>query len=425
MSLFGEDEVCKRMIGVVVAFIVICMSQHHPVCAGNLFATQDSLRTEYSVKLEYSMKPEYSTMTNYSLKPEELHAKSAVLIDGETGRILFEKNSHEKRSNASTTKILTCILAIENGNMGDVVEISHKAASMPKVNMKTKAGEKYRLKDLLYAMMLESYNDVAVAVAERLSGNVENFAKMMNEKAIQIGAYNSNFVTPNGLDSDNHYSTAYDMALIGAYAVKNEIFLEITNTKSYSFNELTGKRNITVYNRDRFLEVDKNAVGIKTGFTGKAGYCFVGAINNEGHKMVSCVLGSRWPPNKRYKWDDTEKIMGLAKTYKYKHIQLPLHDRIKVSRGVRDYINVAVNDEYLLALKNDDEVCAKRIIFDYNVAPISKDQCVGLYYIIVNGEVEKVYELKAKEKVDRFDLKYCMKKIIEILFLTNHVFANG
>ena len=176
-----------------------------------------------------------------------LHAMASVLIDGENGRILYGKNENQKRSIASTTKIMTCIIAMENGNLSDVVEISKKAALMPKVNMRTSTGEKYRLIDLLYAMMLESYNDVAVAIAEHIAGSVEMFAKMMNEKAIQLGAYNTNFVTPNGLDADNHYSTAYDMALIGAFAVKNEELLKIVNTNQYNFEEITGQRKVSVF----------------------------------------------------------------------------------------------------------------------------------------------------------------------------------
>ena len=158
------------------------------------------------------------------LKESELSAKSAVLIDGKTGRVLFGKNYNNKMAMASTTKIMTCIVALENASPDEVVEISKRAASMPKVHMNAIKGEKYKIGDLLYAMMLESYNDVAVAVAEGVAGSVEEFVKLMNKKAGEIGAVNTNFVTPNGLDAKGHFSTAYDMALIGAYAIKNQQF---------------------------------------------------------------------------------------------------------------------------------------------------------------------------------------------------------
>ncbi|MCR5836906.1 MAG: D-alanyl-D-alanine carboxypeptidase [Lachnospiraceae bacterium] len=248
-------------------------------------------------------------------EPWDIHAQSAVLIDGENGRVLFGKNPDEKRSIASTTKIMTCIIALENSSPDDIVEVSSRAAAMPKVNMRTKAGEKYKMNDLLYAMMLESYNDVAVAIAEHISGSVENFAVLMNEKAVALGAYNTNFVTPNGLDADNHYSTAYDMALIGAYAIREKRFLEIVNKKTHSFNEMTGKRCIIVNNKNGFLGMESESIGIKTGFTGKAGYCFVGAVDNNGHRLISVVLGSGWPPNKTFKWNDTKRLIAYGRKH--------------------------------------------------------------------------------------------------------------
>ena len=144
----------------------------------------------------------------------EVYAQGAVLMDGKTGRVLWEKNMGEKLPMASTTKIMTCILALESGKLEEIVETSGTAAAAPKVKMGLARGEKHRLYDLLYPLMLQSSNDAAVAIAEHIGGSVEGFAHMMNEKAIQIGALNTEFVTPNGLDSGNHHSTAYDMALI-------------------------------------------------------------------------------------------------------------------------------------------------------------------------------------------------------------------
>ena len=249
------------------------------------------------------------------IKDSDLISKSAVIIDGKTGRVLYGKNYEQKMAMASTTKIMTCIVALENSKLDAVVEVSSRAAGMPKVHMNIKKGEKYYMKDLLHAMMLESFNDVSVAVAEGVAGSVEAFAKLMNEKARSIGAFHTNFVTPNGLDADKHYSTAYDMALIGAYAIKNKIFLEITNTKSYHLSDVDNKRNFNVTNRDAFLTMDNSAIGIKTGFTGKAGYCFVGAVKSKGRVFVSSVLACGWPPNKSYKWKDTMCLMNYGKEH--------------------------------------------------------------------------------------------------------------
>ena len=156
------------------------------------------------------------------------------------------------------------------------------------------------MRDMLYSLMLESHNDTAVAIAESIAGDTLSFANMMNERAKQIGAKNTNFVTPNGLDAEQHYTTAYDLALIAAEAVKNEEFLKIVNTPSHSFQDIDGKRQYAAGNKDAFLSMMNGAIGIKTGFTGNAGYCFVGALKRDNRTFISVVLASGWPPNKSF-----------------------------------------------------------------------------------------------------------------------------
>ena len=178
------------------------------------------------------------------LQENDLFAKSAILIDGDSNRVLYEKNAHERMANASTTKIMTCIVALENGKLADIAEFSEYATKMPKVKLGASKGSKYKIEDLLYSLMLESHNDTAVAIAEHIGGSVEGYAKMMNEKAKSLGLSDTNFVTPNGLDAENHYTTAYDLAIISSYAIKNKEFLKIINTKSYSFSDLDGNNII-------------------------------------------------------------------------------------------------------------------------------------------------------------------------------------
>ena len=175
--------------------------------------------------------------------PGNLYALSAVLMDGDSGRVLYEKEGYTARPNASTTKVMTCILALEKGSGDDYVMVSENAASQPEVKLNLKEGEQYYLEDLLYSLMLKSHNDTAVAIAEHIGGSVEGFAKMMNAKAKEIGCTNTHFVTPNGLDSADaggiHQTTARDLALIMSYAVKNKAFLHITQTRDYSFSDIT------------------------------------------------------------------------------------------------------------------------------------------------------------------------------------------
>lgn len=340
-----------------------------------------------------------------------LNAKSAVLIDADNNRVLYSKDENVKMSIASTTKILTCIVALENMQDNQIATVSSYAAKMPKVHMKIKANEKFYLRDLLYAMMLESYNDVAVAVAENIASSKEEFADMMNRKAKEIGAVNSNFVTANGLDAANHYSTAYDMARIGAYAIRNSDFVKIIKTKQYSFYDLDKKRQFTARNRDAFLDMNNNAIGIKTGFTNKAGYCFVGATKVGDKTYVSCVLASGWPPNKSYKWKDTLKIMeyGDANYKKYNLSDfLKNNYDIYIKKGTKDKIRCTIHTDEKLLLSEKDKVSV-RVIEDYKM-PIDKNQRVGKLEIFINNRKEYEMNLKSPQKVYKFNYLFCLKK---------------
>ena len=179
-------------------------------------------------------------------EPEDLYARSAVLMDADSGRVLFGKEEHVIRPMASTTKIMTCILALEEMEKGQTATVSQNAARQPKVRLGVQEGEEYYLEDLLYALMLESYNDSAVVIAEEISGSVEDFADQMNEKAAALGCTDTHFVTPNGLDGEDeegiHSTTAKDLARIMRYCImespKREAFLEVTRTKEYSFTDV-------------------------------------------------------------------------------------------------------------------------------------------------------------------------------------------
>lgn len=240
---------------------------------------------------------------------------------------------------------------------------------------------------------------------------------MMNNKAKELGAKDTNFVTPNGLDANEHYSTAYDMALIGAYAVKNKDFLTITNTKNYSFDDVNGKRKFTVNNKDSFLSMDKDAMGIKTGFTGKAGYCFVGAVKNNGRIFISCVLGCGWPPNKSYKWKDTKKLMKYGKdSFENKEIikkgcTLP----INIHQGTKKSIKGVINQGYCTLLSDDDNLDIKTSI-DYKF-PVNKGDDIGSVEVYINNKIVEKLNIKSLEKVEKYNYKYIFKKFVRGFFL--------
>lgn len=347
---------------------------------------------------------------------DNLHAKYALLMDGSNGRILYEKNGYEKVPMASTTKMMTLIVVLENANPDDIVTVSPNAAAQPDVQLNINTDEQYRLKDLLYSLMLESHNDTAVAIAEHVGGSVEGFAEMMNEKAHELGAYDTHFVTPNGLDDDNHYTTAKDLALIAKYCLENQQFCEIIQTKSYTFHEQTGGRCFTVNNKNRFLDSYDGAIGVKTGFTGKAGYCFVGAAERDGKRLISVVLACGWPPNKNYKWNDTTRLMNYGmseyqlKTIVEKDISF---QKIKVNNGIAcDWMIPYTKDEVALQLKDTDVITYDVCLPEAIEAPVKKNQKVGDLKIYINDEEYKVISLYTKEECEKITYSYRLKQIL-------------
>lgn len=340
------------------------------------------------------------------IKDSQLYAKAAVLLDAESNRVLYQKNGYEKMPMASTTKIMTCLLALECSKPDDVVEFSQYAASMPKVKLGANTGRKFYMKDLLYSLMLESHNDTAVAIAERIGGSTTGFANMMNERAKKIGTKNTNFVTPNGLDDPMHYTTAYDLAIIASEAIKNEEFKKIINTPSHNFSDLDGKVNFSVNNKDAFLSQMEGAFGIKTGFTGNAGYCFVGALKRDNRTFISVVLGSGWPPSKTYKWQDTRKLMnyGLSNfNYKVVFEGVKEYKTVDVERGQKKSTGTTIDGNLSLLLSDNDVV---EFQYDYPkdnkiTAPVDRGEIVGWLNIMVNGEVIKSYKISATEPVKK------------------------
>ena len=292
--------------------------------------------------------------------PGTLYSESAVLMDADSGRILYEKNGYEQRPMASTTKIMTCILALENGKEEDIVTASEYAASRPKVHLGVRKGEQFRFGDLLYSLMLESHNDTAVMLAEHLEGDVETFADKMNQKAKKIGCRHTFFITPNGLDATKktgenervHSTTAADLARIMRYCIKEspqkEAFLNITRTQSYTFWDIEKKRSFSCNNHNAFLSMMEGALSGKTGFTAKAGYCYVGALKREEKTLIVALLACGWPNNKTYKWKDTVKLMeyGLNQ-YEQKSLleqgTFSLPETLVVENGQADKIGGAAS----------------------------------------------------------------------------------
>lgn len=368
-----------------------------------------------------------------------LYAQSAVLMDGNSGRVLYEKNGEEFLANASTTKILTCILALEKGKLDDVVSVSSYAASMPDVQLNIREGERYLLKDLLYSLMLESHNDVAVAIAEHIAGSCEAFSDMMNEKAKEIGCENTYFLTPNGLDATEnmtlksgevktkyHGTTAKDLAKIMRYCIriseKKEEFLEITGTPFYSFKDIEGKRSFSCRNHNSFLNMMEGAVSGKTGFTGKAGYCYVGALEREGKSYIVALLACGWPGNKTYKWKDCRRLMeyGLDnyELFSLEQLELDLQETMEIENGISEEIGKAavvslqremIEDKEILL--HDEESVTAKVFLKKMEAPVEKNEVAGKIVYYINGEKWQEEKLFCKNEVKKIDFMWCLKKI--------------
>lgn len=408
-----------RLFSIITAFLVFAMSPLETVHAGTGSAV-------------------------LPLKDNDLYALSACLMDADSGRVLYGKNVDEVRAMASTTKIMTLIIALEYGNAEDTVTISPYAASMPDVQLNVGAGEQYRLGDLCYAMMLESYNDIAAAIAEHIGMAyadidindtekrsiddsrkcVSAFAGLMNDKARELGCENTYFITPNGLDAEDengkHSTTARELALIAAYAVKKDDFNVITGTKQYSFCEINGKRNCNVYNKDAFLNQMSGAFGIKTGFTGNAGYCFVGALKSDGRTFISVVLGSGWPSARTYKWKDTRKLMeyGINNFFEQKiFTTVEEYKSVEVTDGIGDSVGTRIEGELSMLISSSDEVKVVYELEDSVKAPVYEDDKLGKAIVYVNGERVAIFPITASGDVRQVGFNWFLKELMKAFCL--------
>lgn len=370
-----------------------------------------------SMLTEEDDKADKNSEKDSSTKNLRLHSLSALLLDASNNRVLYEKKGYERMSMASTTKIMTCIVALENSKPEEVVTVSQYAARMPDVQLNINPNEQYYMKDLLYSLMLESHNDVAVAIAEHIGGSVEGFATMMNDKARSLGCEDTNFVTPNGLDAEGHYTTARDLAVIASYAIQNETFLEITNTSAHQFKEITKGKDLNVSNKNRFLYMMEGAIGVKTGFTNNAGYCFVGAVKRIDRTLISVVLGCGWPPSKSLKWRDTQELMNYGlESYNVRHIYEEKElDPIFVKSGQQKYEPVRVEKEEISLLMRDDET----LNIEYEIpkilqAPVEKDRIVGYANYYINNEPLTKIPIYTTQDIKKINYPFCLKKLIEL-----------
>ncbi len=358
----------KRVVIVVLLFIVFFI----PV------AYADDMIEEVSPSSIF----EDLSLEVFNEKEPEINARSAIVMDFDSGRVLYQKNAYIKRPMASTTKVMTAIVAFENCNLDEVVTVSRNAALVQGSTINLTTGEMLTMKELMYGLLLRSGNDASIAIAEHIGGTEEGFIQMMNQKAKEIGANNTRFTTPHGLDETGHYSTAYDMALITRYALKIPIFNEIVKTQSIQ----VGKRSM--YNTNEMLTGYAGADGVKTGYTGKAGRCLITSATRDGRRFISVVL---FCDNRDQRALSSKKILDYAFAAYYPQTLLKSEyiGYVPVYKGFEKKVPVYVEKTITMPITENEksELYTRISMPGLLQAPVKQKEIVGTVSVYLGDKI--------------------------------------
>lgn len=396
MNIFKKVIFLKKLItNIIILFLIFNFIM--------LSFADDEIENVYTKDMEDVIE----TSAELTEEPK-INSRAAIVLDRKSKAILYGKNEETKRPMASTTKIMTSIVIIENKDLNDTVEVSKKAAGTGGSRLGLKAGDKITVRDLLYGLMLRSGNDAAVALAEYAGGSIAGFSELMNQKAEKLGLKNTHFETPHGLDSAEHYTTAYELACLTDYALKNEIFSNIVNTKSISIHINGYPKNLN--NTNELLGYLNGVYGVKTGFTNGAGRCLVTAIKRKDLDIICIVLGA---DTKKDRTQDSIKLIEYSyANFGYIHLQE------KVTEEFQNWNNINCNRINMNKANKEDKLELK--LQNQNI----------IYYPIKNGEEDKInieieYEdnLQApifqNTKIGRILVKYNDQLVEEIEIASN------
>lgn len=395
----------KKVLYILVIFILIFNMM------GIVYA--DDELEEFIESEELS---ETISVSNENSDEPIINSRTGVIYDRKSGRILWEKNANKRVAMASTTKIMTCIIVLENANLNDEVTVSSKAAGTGGSRLGLKKGDKITVNDLLYGLMLRSGNDAAVALAEHVGGDKEGFANLMNSKAKDLELKDTHFVTPHGLDNPEHYTTAYELAKITEYALKNEKFAKIVNTKECTIN-INGYSK-ALNNTNELLGYLQGVNGVKTGFTNNAGRCLVTSVNRDNFEIITVVLGA---DTKKIRTTDSIKLIEYAyKNYEYVNIENIVKEkfnvwksmnekRIQVEKGKGKKVNLElkeIKNKIIPVKKLDIDNVEVEINCLYNLsAPVEINTVLGNLKVTLNGEVIEVIDILNKDKIEKRNRK--------------------
>ena len=421
MKRFWENRY-KRHIAVMVMFINSAVF----LIAGIVTHGAESAKAEQTVELSEPEKEEQNVLAG-------LHAGYAVLLDGDSGRVLLEKDGDVKRPMASTTKIMTCILALEHmKSEQEIVTASAEAASQPKVRLGVREGQQFYLRDLLYSLMLESHNDSAVMIAEHIGGSVRGFASLMNKKAAEIGCEDTYYITPNGLDASDeqgtHSTTARELALVMRYCLmespKSREFREITGATTQHFRDVEDRQSFSCTNHNAFLTMMNGAVSGKTGFTADAGYCYVGALQRDNRTFIVALLACGWPNHKTYKWQDTRALMEYGLKYYKKqrfdgNVGLP---QLSVADGIPENgalsgvstvkLQIRDREKTDILLREDEEPVYRTLLTDTLKAAVKAGTDAGTVQLVLDNQVLAEWKVEAAESIAKRDYIWCLRQLM-------------
>ncbi len=405
----------KKIIAFVLMFILI-----FPVCC---FADEENNEEEEQI-------PELVEAASDSAEEPNLNSRAAIIYDRNSKEVIYGKEENTKRKMASTTKIMTCMVVLEKGELRDTVIVSKKAAGTGGSRVGLKTGDKVSVQDLLYGLMLCSGNDAAVALAEHVGGSVEGFADLMNEKARQLNLSNTHFVTPHGLDNEEHYTTAYELAIMADNALKNNTFSSIVGTKNITIN-INGKpRNLS--NTNELLGSMAGVYGVKTGFTNGANRCLVTSCKRENLDIITVVLGA---DTKKFRTQDSIKLINYAMN-NYKEINMENKiqdefqkwkkenkDKIYINKGVKNTTEYKLEEQLnnYITIKNTQENDVKIEIntLNYYEAPLQEGTTIGVLTVKVSGQVKLIKNIQVAQTVEKKNMINYMKELIVKSCLNN------
>lgn len=416
MKIFTKIQIIANKISCIFLLFMILFSFFYTEKALETWEVSYDLEEvdNENIDIDEIQKEVIETSTN--VEELKLDSRIGLIYDRASGRILYEKNGNKQTPMASTTKIMTAIVVLENANLNEVVKIDSKAAGTGGSRLGLKKNDKITVNDLLYGLMLRSGNDAAVALANYVGGSIEGFADMMNRKAEEMGLKNSHFIVPHGLDNEGHYTTAYELAKMADYALKIDKFKEIVSTKSTTIYINNYPKAIN--NTNQLLESVSGVYGVKTGFTNGAGRCLVSACKRDDLDIITVVIGAN---TTKERTSDTIKLIQYAnqkfeiinikeiienKFREWKNIN---EGRIYVNKGLENRVKLYLEEfpyEKMAMEQEDRDKIEIKVNCIFNLeAPIKEKQVLGNVSVMMDGDVLEILNIYNKKEIMKKDVK--------------------